>query len=153
MLKQKKELELIKMDKETVIYTDGAYSSSRNQGGWAFVVVQNNEVIYKEYDGLINTTNNRMEIMGMLKALEWINKNSIPLPIKIYTDSMYVIGTLTLNWKMKKNIDLWQILIPLVNKDIEYLHVKGHDGNRFNEECDKWAVFGSHLLNCKNDKE
>ena len=135
------------------IYTDGAYSSSRNQGGWAFVVVQNNEVIYKEYDGLINTTNNRMEIMGMLKALEWINKNSIPLPIKIYADSMYVIGTLTLNWKMKKNIDLWQILIPLVNKDIEYLHVKGHDGNKFNEECDKWAVFGSNLLNCKNDKE
>ena len=141
------------MDKETVIYTDGAYSSSRNQGGWAFVVVQNNEVIYKEYDGLINTTNNRMEIMGMLKALKWINKNSIPLPIKIYTDSMYVIGTLTLNWKMKKNIDLWKILIPLVNKDIEYLHVKGHDGNKFNEECDKWAVFGSNLLNCKNDKE
>ena len=141
------------MDKETVIYTDGAYSSSRNQGGWAFVVVQNNEVIYKEYDGLINTTNNRMEIMGMLKALEWINKNLILLPIKIYADSMYVIGTLTLNWKMKKNIDLWQILIPLVNKDIEYLHVKGHDGNKFNEECDKWAVFGSNLLNCKNDKE
>ena len=141
------------MDKETVIYTDGAYSSSRNQGGWAFVVVQNNEVIYKEYDGLINTTNNRMEIMGVLKALDWINKNSIPLPIKIYADSMYVIGTLTLNWKMKKNIDLWQILIPLVNKDIEYLHVKGHDGNKFNEECDKWAVFGSNLLNCKNDKE
>ena len=137
----------------TEIYTDGAYSSSRNQGGWAFVVVQNNEVIYKEYDGLINTTNNRMEIMGMLKALEWINKNSILLPIKIYTDSMYVIGTLTLNWKMKKNIDLWEILIPLVNKDIEYLHVKGHDGNKFNEECDKWAVFGSNLLNCKNDKE
>ena len=135
------------------IYTDGAYSSSRNQGGWAFVVVKDNEIIYKEYNGLINTTNNRMEIMGMLKALEWINKNSIPLPIKIYTDSMYVIGTLTLNWKMKKNIDLWKILIPLVNKDIEYLHVKGHDGNKFNEECDKWAVFGSNLLNCKNDKE
>ena len=141
------------MDKETVIYTDGAYSSSRNQGGWAFVVIQDNKVIYKEYDGLINTTNNRMEIMGMLKALELINKNLIPLPIKIYTDSMYVIGTLTLNWKMKKNIDLWQILIPLINKDIEYLHVKGHDGNKFNEECDKWAVFGSNLLNCKNDKE
>ena len=135
------------------IYTDGAYSSSRNQGGWAFIVVKDNEIIYKEYDGLINTTNNRMEIMGVLKALDWINKNSIPLPIKIYADSMYVIGTLTLNWKMKKNIDLWQILIPLVNKDIDYLHVKGHDGNRFNEECDKWAVFGSNLLNCKNDKE
>lgn len=135
------------------IYTDGAYSSSRNQGGWAFVVVQDNKVIHKDYEGLLNTTNNRMEIMGMLKALEWVKQNSIPLPIKIYTDSMYVIGTLTLNWKMKKNIDLWEILIPLVNKDIEYLHVKGHDGNKFNEECDKWAVFGSNLLNCKNDKE
>ena len=135
------------------IYTDGAYSSSRNQGGWAFVVVQDNKIIHKDYEGLFNTTNNRMEIMGMLKALEWIKQNSVPLPIKIYTDSMYVIGTLTLNWKMKKNIDLWKILIPLVNKDIEYLHVKGHDGNKFNEECDKWAVFGSNLLNCKNDKE
>ena len=135
------------------IYTDGAYSSSRNQGGWAFVVVQNNEIIYKEYDGLINTTNNRMEIMGMLKALEWVKQNSVPLPIKIYADSMYVIGTLTLNWKMKKNIDLWEKLLSLVNKDIQYLHVKGHDGDKFNEECDKWAVFGSNLLNCKNDKE
>ena len=43
-----------------------------------------------------------MEIMGMLKALEWINKNSIPLPIKIYTDSMYVINTMTKNWKRNK---------------------------------------------------
>ena len=135
------------------IYTDGAYSSSRNQGGWAFVVVQDNKVIHKDYEGLLNTTNNRMEIMGMFKALEWVKQNSIPLPIKIYTDSMYVIGTLTLNWKMKKNIDLWEKLLPLVNKDIQYLHVKGHDGNKFNEECDKWAVFGSNLLNCKNDKK
>jgi ribonuclease HI len=134
------------------IYTDGAYSSSRNQGGWAFIVVQNNKVIHKDYEGLLNTTNNRMEIMGMLKALEWVKQNSIPLPIKIYTDSMYVIGTLTLNWKMKKNIDLWQILLPLVNSEIEYLHVKGHNGDKFNEECDKWAVFSSNLLNCKNDK-
>ena len=52
----------------TEIYTDGAYSSSRNQGGWAFVVVQDNKIIHKEYDGLLNTTNNRMEIMGVLKA-------------------------------------------------------------------------------------
>lgn len=134
------------------IYTDGAYSSSRNQGGWAFVVVKDNKVIYKEYNGLLNTTNNRMEIMGMLKALEYIKSNELQLPIKLYSDSMYVIGTLTLNWKMKKNTDLWELLLPLVNSDIEYLHVKGHDGNRFNEECDKWAVFASNLLNCKNDK-
>lgn len=135
------------------IYTDGAYSSSRNQGGWAFVVVQNNEVIYKEYDGLMNTTNQRMEIMAMIKTLSWLKNYSISIPIKIYTDSMYVIGTITKNYNKNANNDLWDILIPLVNKDIEYLHVKGHNGDKFNEECDKWAVFGSNLLNCKNDKE
>ena len=135
------------------IYTDGAYSSSRNQGGWAFVVVQDNKVIYKDYDGLMNTTNQRMEIMAMIKTLSWLKNYSISIPIKIYTDSMYVIGTITKNYNKNANNDLWDILIPLVNKDIEYLHVKGHDGNKFNEECDKWAVFGSNLLNCKNDKE
>ena len=135
------------------IYCDGAYSSSRNQGGWAFVVVQDNKVIYKDYDGLMNTTNQRMEIMAMIKTLSWLKNYSISIPIKIYTDSMYVIGTIIKNYNKNANNDLWDILIPLVNKDIEYLHVKGHDGNKFNEECDKWAVFGSNLLNCKNDKE
>ena len=135
------------------IYCDGAYSSSRNQGGWAFVVVQDNKIIHKDYEGLLNTTNQRMEIMAMIEALKFTKLFSRLVPIKIYTDSMYVIGTITKNYKMNANQDLWQILLPLVNKDIEYLHVKGHDGNRFNEECDKWAVFGSNLLNCKNDKE
>lgn len=134
------------------IFCDGAYSSSRNQGGWAFVVIKDNEVIYKNYDGLFNTTNQRMEIMAMIEALKFTKLFSKPVPIKIYTDSMYVIGTITKNYNMNANQDLWQILLPLVNKDIEYIHVKGHNGNKFNEECDKWAVFGSNLLNCKNDK-
>ena len=134
------------------IYCDGAYSSSRNQGGWAFVVTLNKEIIYKDFGGLLNTTNQRMEIIAMIEALKFTRLFSKPVPIKIYTDSMYVIGTITKNYKMNANQNLWQILLPLVNKDIEYLHVKGHNGNTFNEECDKWAVFGSNLLNCKNDK-
>ena len=134
------------------IYTDGAFSSLRNRGGWSFVVVKNDDKVYSNFDTQLNTTNNRMEIQASLEAMLWMKNNNVSSSI-IVTDSMYVIGTLTLNWKMKKNIDLWKILIPLVNKDIEYLHVKGHDGNKFNEECDKWAVFGSNLLNCKNDKE
>lgn len=134
------------------IFCDGAYSSSRNQGGWAFVVIKDDEIIYKNYGGLFNTTNQRMEIMAMIEALKFIKLFSRPVPIKIYTDSMYVIGTITKNYNMNANQDLWQILLPLVNRDIEYIHVKGHNGNKFNEECDKWAVFGSHLLNCKNDK-
>lgn len=135
------------------IYTDGAYSSSRDQGGWAFVVVKDDELLYKDYDGLLNTTNQRMEIIAMIKTLEFIKNYSIPLPITIYSDSLYVINTITKNWNKKANIELWDILIPLINKDINYVHVKGHNGNKFNEECDKWAVFGSNLLNCKNDKE
>lgn len=133
------------------IYTDGSYASSRNQGGWAYIVVKDNSIIYKEYGGLLNTTNNRMEIMGVLKCLETFGSYNVPL--KIYSDSMYVIGTLTLNWKMKKNIDLWEKVLPLVNPNIEFIHIKGHNGNKFNDECDKWAVFGSNLLNCKNDIE
>ena len=62
------------------IYTDGAYSSSRDQGGWAFVVVKDDELLYKEYDGLLNTTNQRMEIIAMIKTLEFIKTYSIPLP-------------------------------------------------------------------------
>lgn len=135
------------------IYTDGAYSSSRNQGGWAFVVVKDDELLYKDYDGLLNTTNQRMEIIAMIKTLEFIKNYSIPLPITIYSDSLYVINTITKNWNKKANIELWDILIPLINKDINYVHVKGHNGNKFNEECDKWAVFGSNLINCKNDRE
>ena len=135
------------------IYTDGAYSSSRDQGGWAFVVVKDDELLYKEYDGLLNTTNQRMEIIAMIKTLEFIKNYSIPLPITIYSDSLYVINTITKNWNKKANIELWDILIPLINKDINYVHVKGHNGNKFNEECDKWAVFGSNLINCKNDRE
>ena len=133
------------------IYTDGAYSSSRDQGGWAFVVVKDDELLYKDYDGLLNTTNQRMEIIAMIKTLEFIKNYSIPLPITIYSDSLYVINTITKNWNKKANIELWDILIPLINKDINYVHVKGHNGNKFNEECDKWAVFGSNLLNVKND--
>lgn len=135
------------------IYTDGAYSSSRDQGGWAFVVVKDDELLYKDYDGLLNTTNQRMEIIAMIKTLEFIKNYSIPLPITIYSDSLYVINTITKNWNKKANIELWDILIPLINKDINYVHVKGHNGNKFNEECDKWAVFGSNLINCKNDRE
>ena len=135
------------------IYTDGAYSSSRDQGGWAFVVVKDDELLYKDYDGLLNTTNQRMEIIAMIKTLEFIKNYSIPLPITIYSDSLYVINTITKNWNKKANIELWDILIPLINKDINYVHVKGHNGNKFNEECDKCAVFGSNLINCKNDRE
>jgi ribonuclease HI len=131
------------------IYTDGAYSSSRNVGGWAFVVVKDGIKEDSGFGTVVNTTNNRMEIMACIKALEWIKAKEIKECI-LYTDSMYVIGTMTLNWKRKKNVDLWPTMFELaVDISISWTHVKGHAGNQFNELCDTLAVHGSHIV-CNN---
>ena len=124
------------------IYTDGAYSSSRNQGGWAFVAILNNEEIFKSFGSALNTTNNRMEIMACLEALKWARDKEVT----IYSDSMYVIGTMTKNWKRKKNSDLWIKMDEAVKSvNISWEHVKGHSGNKWNDVCDVLAVHGSQI--------
>ena len=126
------------------IYTDGAYSSSREVGGWAFVVTENGKKIHSEYGTAKGTTNNRMEIRAILKAMQWAKGKSIT----IYTDSMYVIGTMTKNWKRKKNTDLWILMDEAEEQlDVSWQHVKGHSGNKFNEMCDTLAVHASHIIN------
>ena len=127
------------------IYTDGAYSSSRDQGGWAFVVLQENDKLYSNYSGKKNTTNNRMEIQSVIEALKYIKFKEIQ-EITLYSDSMYVIVTMTKNWKRNKNNDLWDIMDTLV-KDISIIwkHVKGHSNNEWNNYCDILAVNGSKL--------
>lgn len=127
------------------IYTDGAYSSSRNQGGWAFVVLKDGEKIYSEYDTVFETTNNRMEIQSAIEAVKYMVSNNIK-NFTIYSDSMYLIGTMTLNWKRKKNNDLWKEIDDLVKGlNITWLHVKGHEGDKYNELCDTLAVHASKL--------
>jgi ribonuclease HI len=124
------------------IYTDGAYASSRDQGGWAFVVIEDNKEIYKSFGSALNTTNNRMEIMACLEAMRWSKGKEV----KIYSDSMYVIGTMTKNWKRKKNTDLWILMDEAVKEaTISWKHVKGHAGNKWNEQCDLFAVHGSQI--------
>jgi len=134
--------------KQINIYSDGAYSSLRNQGGWAFAILEPRTL---QYGGLMNTTNNRMEIMGCIKALEYVRDNKITDEVTIFTDSMYVIGTMTKNWKMKKNTDLWPILFKLTTSNIHFEHVKGHEGDEGNCLVDKWAVFSSHVIGCAED--
>lgn len=129
----------------TKIYTDGAYSSSRDQGGWAFVILQDNLKIAQGFDGTRQTTNNRMEIQSVIEALKYCKSNNIN-EFELFSDSMYVIGTMTLNWKKKKNVDLWLILDELKeNLQIKWTHEKGHSGDKWNEHCDMLAVHGSHL--------
>jgi ribonuclease HI len=127
------------------IYSDGAFASSRNQGVWAYVVTKKDIKIYSDYEGVLNTTNNRMEIQGVISALKYCIKENIQECI-IYTDSMYVIGTMTKNWKRNKNNDLWEILDKYYSKvTVSLSHVKGHNGDKWNEYCDMLAVHASNL--------
>lgn len=125
------------------IYTDGAYAPSRNKGGWAFVVIKDNKKIHSSFFSEEETTNNRMEIQAVIEAIIWAKENKLT-EIEIFTDSMYVIGTMSKNWKRNKNHDLWEILDKLVlNMTISWNHVKGHEGDKYNELCDALAVEAS----------
>lgn len=127
-----------------VIFTDGACKTSDKTGGWAFVVTKNDEQIHSSFYFEDNTTNNRMEIVSVIKALEWCKSNNIK-EVEIVSDSMYVIGTMSQNWKRNKNNDLWEILDELINKiSINWQHTKGHSGNKWNEKCDALAVAASN---------
>jgi len=127
------------------IYTDGAYSPSRDVGGIAFVVLEDEKKIHVGFYSVPNTTNNRMEIQAAIAACEWSVEQQYS-EITIYTDSMYIIGTMTKNWKRNVNSDLWAILDSLVSKvTVNWKHVKGHSGNKYNELCDALAVEASKV--------
>lgn len=141
---------LFKSMKNYECYTDGAYSSVRNQGGVGIVFLCNGMKIFEYSKGFKNTTNNRMEIGAALMVLKSI-KNPID-SLTIYTDSMYVIGCATLGWKRKKNIYLWESFdkeLQRVSKlcpNIKFQHVKGHAENKWNNYVDKLAVNASQEL-------
>ena len=123
------------------IYTDGAYSSSRNQGGCAFIILKDDEVVVKYSKMFIDCTNNQMEMLAVIIALESIIS---PSKIEIVSDSMYVIGCCSKGWKRKKNIKLWERYDSAAAKhDITFTHVKGHEGDYYNELCDDLAVDAS----------
>jgi len=127
------------------IYSDGAYSSSRDQGGWAFVVTNEDRKIDSDFGDVKGTTNNRMEIQGCLEGIKWAKKAGID-NFSIISDSMYVIGTMTKNWKRKVNIDLWvEMDNAITGLNIEWKHVKGHSGDKWNEHCDMLAQHASQI--------
>lgn len=71
------------------IYTDGSYKPTTDQGGYASIITENNEVIKILYQGYIHTTNNRAELMGVLYALEYFKE---PKDLEIYSDSSYIVS-------------------------------------------------------------
>jgi len=126
------------------IYTDGACKTSDKTGGWSFIIIKNNEKIYSEFGPEEDTTNNRMEIMACIKALEYCLENDIE-GTTIISDSMYVIGTMSQNWKRNTNHDLWRIMDDLCEKvKVIWQHVKGHEGDKWNNLCDALAVTASN---------
>ena len=131
------------------IYTDGACSGNPGPGGWAALLRYDD--VEKEISGFeLDTTNNRMELMAAIKALEALKKPTI---VNIHTDSKYVMDGITTwisGWKSKgwktssgsavKNIDLWQELDVLSQKfKINWFFVKGHSGHPENDRADLLA--------------
>ena len=135
------------------IYTDGACSVNPGMGGWgAIIIFESGE--QKEISGSeLETTNNRMEITAVIKSLE-LEELKNDDKVKIYSDSTYVINTITKNWKRNANNDLWDQLDKLLEKRIvEWEWVKGHSGNKFNEIADNLAVSAINELKKNNSKE
>ena len=140
-----------------IIYTDGACLGNPGPGGWAAIIIEDNiKNILKGSEK--STTNNRMEILASIKAFESIKKSS---RIKIFTDSKYLIDGINIwikNWKLNewktknkkevKNIDLWiELDSQACFHQIEWEWVKGHSGNKFNEEVDVIARKEAESLN------
>lgn len=136
--------------KELDIYTDGACSGNPGKGGFGIVLLYKNN--RKEIsEGYESTTNNRMELLAVIRALEILKE---PCKVNLYSDSRYVIDSITKGWvqKWKKNnwvksdkkkalnVDLWEKLLPLLEKhEVRLFWVKGHADNVENERCDQLA--------------
>ena len=125
------------------IYTDGSSRGNPGPGGYGIVMIYKDK--RKElFQGYKLTTNNRMELLAVIRALEEVKTNKYK--IKIYSDSKYVVESVEKGWiwnwekksfKNKQNVDLWKMFIPLYKKyDVKLIWVKGHDGNTENERCD-----------------
>tara|TARA_B100000989_G_scaffold79107_1_gene56358 strand:+ start:704 stop:1156 length:453 start_codon:yes stop_codon:yes gene_type:complete len=125
------------------IYTDGSSRGNPGPGGYGIVMIYEDK--RKElFQGYKLTTNNRMELLAVIRALEEVKTNKYK--IKIYSDSKYVVESVEKGWiwnwqkksfKNKQNVDLWKMFIPLYKKyDVKLIWVKGHDGNTENERCD-----------------
>ena len=137
---------------EVVIYTDGACSGNPGPGGWG-VVLRWNGTEKELHGGDPQTTNNRMELMAAIQALEALNR---PSRVQLHTDSTYLLNGIT-KWvpvwegngwrtaarKPVKNEDLWRRLVEAMNgHEVSWLWVKGHAGEEGNERADALARLG-----------
>ncbi|KYC41840.1 ribonuclease H [Scytonema hofmannii PCC 7110] len=134
------------------IYTDGACTGNPGPGGWGVVVYFSDGSIHEMGDAYPQTTNNRMEMQAAIAALEFLKESEQTQPITLYTDSEYLINSVTKwikGWKNKGwkksdgkpvlNQDLLETLDQLNNSKVKWEYVRGHAGNIGNERCDAIA--------------
>lgn len=133
------------------IYTDGACSGNPGKGGWGAILIYGD--IKKEISGgEKETTNNRMELTAPIEALKLLKR---PCEVKLYSDSAYLINAFRQGWiynwqingwrtsdkKDVKNRELWEEIYKFTQiHKIEWIKVKGHSDNEYNNLCDKMAV-------------
>lgn len=138
------------MEDKVIIYTDGACSGNPGPGGWGAILMYKGAK--KEISGgMKQTTNNIMEVTAVIEALKCLKVES---DVQVYSDSAYTVNAFNqgwiYNWMKKgwktasgepvKNKELWQELYALIKKHkVEFIKVKGHSDNEFNNRCDEMA--------------
>jgi ribonuclease HI len=146
-----------------ICYTDGSCiknTKGYGNGGWASVILNDKGNIIKElYNGFQYTTNNRMELTAVLETLKYFKE---PSKIKIISDSMYVVNSITQHWAekwfenedySKENLDLWiQVLELLKVHKVEVEWVKGHACSKWNNRADELAQFAATFINLPEDE-
>ena len=137
--------------KKVVLYTDGACSGNPGPGGYGAVLIYGG--VEKEiFGGEKSTTNNKMEMMAVIKGLEALKE---PCEVEVYSDSAYIVNAIEQGWieswrkngwrkadkKPVKNVDLWEKLLELMDKHkVVFNKVKGHADDEYNNRCDRIAV-------------
>ena len=141
-----------------IVYTDGAAKGNPGNGGYGVVLISGKH--RKELSlGFKKTTNNRMELLAVIVALETIKQASSK--VVVYSDSKYVVDAVEKKWvfnwekinfKKKKNPDLWIRFLKIFRQhNVSFVWVKGHANNKENERCDFLAVQAAEGQNLNTD--
>ena len=150
--------------KHVVVYTDGCCLKNPGRGGYGVVLIfgEKRKELYK---GFRLTTNNRMEVMAAIVALQALKERC---KVTLHSDSAYLVNTISKGWAARwqtngwhldkkrenpvKNADLWQQLLPLCRQHkVEFRWVKGHAGNTENERADILSVMGARMADLLPD--
>jgi ribonuclease HI len=147
------------MQNEITIYSDGSSRGNPGPGGYGVVLISGKHRLEKS-EGFKLTTNNRMELLGVITGLEALKKPGSN--VTVYTDSKYVVDSVEKKWVLgwekkgflnKKNPDLWKRFLKVYRKhNVRFIWIKGHANNIENELCDRLAVEAAMGLQLLDDK-